>query len=154
VRLTRIVVVSLLAIVATFTLACGSSSGQNPASTPTSTATYASTPTPTPTPEFTTYTNESFGFSMSVPSYWDQPEIGSETALFTAPLICRGGGVVATVVTAKSTISSLQTNWRTTKAVLEDMDDYDLVSEDDITMSGIAAKELVSPAHPAVYPFK
>ena len=49
---------------------------------------------------------------------------------------------MAAVSKVKSSGTSLQTNWESTKDAIEEYEAYDLISEDDITVSAIAAKEL------------
>jgi hypothetical protein len=67
--------------------ACGGGSSETPAPTPTL------TPSPTATSAYTTYVNESHGFSIRYPSCWDVDEeacikCGGPLVAFKAPQVC------------------------------------------------------------------
>jgi len=121
-----------------------------PSPTPTPTPTPTATPTPTPTPiaGFITYTDEVNGFSISYPEDWEiTPEetwIEYVVIACSAPVAC--GGYIpffSTISMEVPSFWSLQTLVESGKEGLEDLEEYTLISEDELTIGGIPAVKLV-----------
>jgi hypothetical protein len=139
-RLARIAVIALLGIVLVSTVACGSNAEQEP----------------TPTSMFTTYTNSSEGFSISVPDSWyitsDSWEIthmNNETITvqqtsFTSPSLCAGQIITAYVTSFYTNFSSVQAYYSEVfEPLMVHLNEYALISEDDLTIDGIPAIKVI-----------
>jgi hypothetical protein len=149
VRLTRIAVIALLGIVLVSTIACSSSSTPSLTPTPTSTPIPAPTPTLTPIPTlakgFEIYTDDTNGFSISIPESWDI--YSSETegwVVFRHNSVCGGDFPAGVVSTYSTTYTSVQAFYsEDIKSYIESSDNYDFVSEENLTIDGIPAIKII-----------
>jgi hypothetical protein len=146
-RLTRIAVIALIGIVLFSTSACSSTSTSKPTATPTYTVAPTTTPTPTLMSGFTTYTNTSKGFSISVPDGWDtrtmqETEVG---IFFVSPSRCAGGFPIASVATTNASgYTSVQTYYlEVFEPQSETWNGYKLISEENLTINGIPAIKVI-----------
>ncbi|MFA5374797.1 MAG: PsbP-related protein [Dehalococcoidia bacterium] len=120
--LARIAVIALLGMTLVSIVACGSDSEQGP----------------TPTPVFTTYTNSSEGFSISIPITWETLSMGDVGVFFSSDTTCSGRPAVASVAPGAPN-TSLQTSYERIKTGLEAQEGFDIISEEEITIDGIPA---------------
>ena len=118
-RLARISLVVLLGIVLVPTVACSS------------------------TPEFVTYTDNTNGYSMSIPTSWDTVSWGDAGTFYGAPSQCSEGDIMADVIAKDTHISSLQTLYEVSKNRAEDMEGFAFISEEETTIDGIPAMKLM-----------
>ena len=112
----RIVAILFAGIIAIFATACGSSSG------------------------FTTYTDYTYGFSISIPASWET-ETDEGVVFFRAPSPCAGlypfGDVVA--ASAEGYTSAQAYYSETFEPFIESLDAYHLISTENLTIDGVPA---------------
>lgn len=118
-RLARIAVVALLSVIAIFAVACGSESG------------------------FETYTDDTNGFSLSVPDGWEiEPMDTTKSAVFTCSSACVG---VANVVEITQDYSGDAEDYYTgtIKPTNDEIPGLDLSLKEDITIDGVSAIKVI-----------
>jgi hypothetical protein len=118
-RLARIAKIILLGIVLVSTVACGS------------------------TPEFVTYTDNTNGYSMSIPTSWDTVSWGDAGTFYGAPSQCSGGDIMADVIAKDTHTLRLQTLYEAFKNSAEDVEGFAFASEEETTIDGIPAMKLM-----------
>jgi hypothetical protein len=123
-KLTRIAAVALLGIVTIFAVACGSSS--------------------TSTPRFETYTDNTNGFSLSIPESWGA-ETDETVVFFRSPSPCAGLYPFGDVVAASAEgYTSAQAYYSETFApFLETLDGSGLISKENLTIDGLPAIKVI-----------
>jgi hypothetical protein len=101
----------------------------------------ATNETATQTSQFTTHTDYDLGFSMAVPASWGDVAMTGGIA-FASPSTCADFYSSVNVLQIDSSGSSLQSAYEESKIGLEAFEDYDLLSEGEITIGGIPAMKI------------
>ena len=100
------------------------------------------TSTQTQAPEFTTYIDEAVDFSMSVPSSWEDASMGETGAIFMSPSQCSDLFSNCNVLKTEPSGLSLQAYYQASTSLFDSLEDYNLISEDEITINGVPAMEI------------
>jgi hypothetical protein len=97
------------------------------------------TQTFTQTLVLTPYTDETVGFSMSVPSSWEGAPIGDMGYMSVSPELCSGGYASCNVLKIESSGLSLQSAYEAAKSGVEVLNGYGFLSESETTVGDIPA---------------
>ena len=127
----RIAAVAILGIVAISVISCSSSSG------------------------FMTYTDSTYGFSVSIPDSWETEPDGA-VVFFRAPAPCGGLYPFGDVVAASTEgYSSVQAYYNETfEPFVESLIDYHLISNESLTIDGSPATKVIYTYTDAGYTFQ
>lgn len=101
-----------------------------------------------PPSEFVTYTDDEYGFSMSVPSSWqtmsmEEAEIEESGTAFFPLSLCSEVPVLGGVVVNETSGLSLQSYYEMVKSDTGDYEDFAILSEEEITINGIPAMKAI-----------
>jgi len=96
---------------------------------------------------FETYTDSTNGFSISVPVSWEADSIelsGNSTTIFNLPSLCAGQFVGVFVLKSDISDMSVETYYsEEVKPSIEDLDDFHLISKENLTIDGIPAIKVI-----------
>jgi hypothetical protein len=102
----------------------------------------ATNETATQTSQFTTHTEDVVGFSISVPSYWEEASLGDAGAIYTSTSPCSESYSSVNVLKMDASGLSLQSAYEASKTGIELFEEYDLLSEEALTIGGIPAMKI------------
>jgi len=98
---------------------------------------------PTPVLGFVTYTDNTNGFSISVPDSWETGTGEHLIFIFSSPSKCEGG-YPSGGVTASYEDTSVQTYYsEVVEPSIEDYDEYELISKENLTIDGVTAIKVI-----------
>ncbi|MFA5054982.1 MAG: PsbP-related protein [Dehalococcoidia bacterium] len=85
------------------------------------------------------------GFSITLPEGWEETPAGlvEEGTAYYSISACSGSGAMVIVAEMDASGLSLQTFYEASKIGLEAFGDYDILSEEEITIDGMPAKQMI-----------